>query len=116
MNKIEESLNRLFSKHRIIIWYDGERDFQVDFESLSLPDIEKRKVNNNEFLLKHELLILHPKQKFLLFAPFPKPENENNWLLDIELSHQVFHTDQEAMIIQELDLPFALKNWVQRHI
>lgn len=116
MNKIEESLSRLFSKHRIIIWYDGEKDFQEEYDSLSLQGMEKRKINNNEFFLKHELLILHPKQKYLLYAPFPKPRNEDNWLLDIELSHQVFHTDQEAMILQELDLAFSYRSWVQRHI
>lgn len=116
MSKVEESLNRLFSKYRIITWYDEEKDFQEDFDSLSLSDVEKRKVNNNEFFLKHELLILHPSQKYLLYAPYQRPENEDNWLLDIELSHHVFHTDQEAMVIQELDIPLSFRTWVKRHL
>lgn len=116
MTKIEESLSRLFSKHRIIVWYDGEKGFQEEFDTLTLPKVEKRKVNNNEFFLKHELLILHPNQKFLLYASYPRPENEVNWLLDIELSHHVFQTDQEAMIIQELDLPLAFRGWVKQHL
>ncbi|GAB2498756.1 BREX-1 system phosphatase PglZ type A [Algoriphagus taiwanensis] len=116
MTKIEESLGKLFSKYRIIVWYDGEKGFQEEFETISLPKVEKRKVKNNEFFLKHELLIVHTETKFLLYAPFPRPEPEDNWLLDIELGHHVFHTDQEAMIIQELDLPLSFRNWVNRHI
>ncbi|MCF1751377.1 BREX-1 system phosphatase PglZ type A [Mariniradius sediminis] len=116
MTKIEEGLSRLFSKHRIIVWYDEEKGFLEDFEMISIPSVEKRKVNNNEFSLKYELLIQHPQRKYLLYAPFLRPENEDNWLLDIELSHHVFHTDQEAMVIQELDLPLSFRAWVKRHL
>src|SRR5690606_23794674 len=44
------------------------------------------------------------------------PVNEDNWLLDLELAHHVFHTDQEAMFLQELDLDYYLKELVSEHI
>jgi len=97
MSKIIDSLSKLFEKHRIVIWYDGEQNFIDEFNELVIPGIVKLTIDKNEFALKYRMLIKQPSDKFLLFAAFNKPDNEDNWLLDIELANHVFHTDQEAM-------------------
>jgi uncharacterized protein (TIGR02687 family) len=116
MSKVIDSLSKLFEKHRIVIWYDGDQKFIDQFNELDIPGILKITIDRNEFALKYQMLIQQPSGKFLLFAPFNKPENEDNWLLDIELSNHVFHTDQEAMYLQELNLQPNLRNWVSRYI
>lgn len=116
MSKIIESLSKLFEKHRIVIWYDGEQNFIDEFNELIIPGIVKLTIDKNEFALKYQMLILQPADKFLLFAPINKPENEDNWLLDIELANHVFHTDQEAMYLQELNLQPNLRSWVSRYV
>jgi uncharacterized protein (TIGR02687 family) len=116
MSKIIESLSKLFEKHRIVIWYDGDQNFIDEFNELVIPGIVKLTIDKNEFALKYRMLIKQPSDKFLLFAPFHKPENEDNWLLDIELANHVFHTDQEAMFLQELNLQPNLRNWVSRYV
>jgi uncharacterized protein (TIGR02687 family) len=116
MSKIIDSLSKLFEKHRIVIWYDGEQNFIDEFNELVIPGIVKLTIDKNEFALKYQMLIQQPSDKFLLFAPFTKPENEDNWLLDIELANHVFHTDQEAMYLQELNLQPNLRNWVSRYV
>lgn len=116
MSKIIESLSKLFEKHRIVIWYDGEQNFIDEFNELVIPGIVKLTIDKNEFALKYQMLIKQPSDKFLLFAAFNKPDNEDNWLLDIELANHVFHTDQEAMFLQELNLQPNLRSWVSRYI
>ena len=54
--------------------------------------------------------------KFLLYLPQPHPENEENWLLDVELANYLFHTDREAMTLQELELPITFRSWIRPHM
>ena len=104
MSKIEESLANLFQKHRIILWYDEEQSFGEEYASLTLPGVEKIRVENNELAVKHTIYVKNAGGKFLLYLPHPHPENEENWLLDVELANYLFHTDREAMTLQELEL------------
>ncbi|MFV0188491.1 BREX-1 system phosphatase PglZ type A [Empedobacter falsenii] len=113
MNKLEETLLQLFQKHRIIVWYDSEKEYEEDIQQANLPSIEIIRVDGNEFTVKYRVLQVEPQQQFLLYIPTARPENEDNWLLDIELSHQLFHTDQESMLLQELDLPIQYKEWAK---
>ena len=36
MNKIEEALSKLFTKYRIILWYDEGEELRVEFDALVL--------------------------------------------------------------------------------
>ena len=116
MSRVHDSLSRLFEHHKVIIWYDETEDFRDDWESLELTGINKVTVNNNEFAVKHLIYIEKPDERFLLYIPFARPEIEDNWLLDLELSNYLFHTDREAMILQELDLSISLRSWLKPHL
>lgn len=116
MSEVQTSLIKLFNKHKLIIWYDAEREFEQDFEEMELPGIEKYVVANNEFALKYQVLIARPTQKALIYAKHARPNDDQNWLLDIELSNMVFHTDQEALTLQALELPIQYRYWVNRHM
>lgn len=113
MSKVQESLIRLFENHKVIVWYDEAEEFRDDWESLELTGVNMVEVNNNEFSVKHLIYIEKPNERFLLYIPYARPENEDNWLLDLELSNYLFHTDREAMILQELDLPISLRAWLK---
>ena len=84
--KIQQALGNLFDKQRIVFWYDTRREFRADFEALSLPDVEKIELANNEFGVKYRVLREQPEQKFLLFTDGPEPEYLANWLLDVQLA------------------------------
>ncbi len=116
MNKIEEALSKLFIKHRIIFWYDENEELKDEFVTLSLEGIEKVVVNNNQFYIKHLTIKEKPSTKFLLYLPYKKPSNIENWLLDMELSNYVFQTKQEAMYAQELELDYDFTNLIAEHI
>lgn len=116
MSSIEKSLSKLYAKHRIVAWYDAEQAFTEELSALSIPEVSVITVANDEFAVKYRILHQEPKQKFLLYMPYARPSDEDNWLLDIELSQQVFRTDQEAMLLQELELHPSYQQWVKRNI
>jgi uncharacterized protein (TIGR02687 family) len=116
MNKINEALIKRFQEHRIIFWYDEKQELFDQYSELELPEVEIIQVQGNEFEVKHIIARQKPGTKFLLYFHGPKPANEENWLLDMELAQHVFHTDQEAMFLQELGLGYHLKELIAGHI
>jgi len=116
MSRVEEALVKRFTEHRIIFWYDEKNELGVEYAALELPGVEKLHVQGNEFAVKYITHKEKPEAKFLLYFNKPKPHNEDNWLLDMELAHYVFHTDQEAMYLQELGLGLHLKELVTSHL
>ncbi|NQY33780.1 MAG: BREX-1 system phosphatase PglZ type A [Alteromonadaceae bacterium] len=115
MSNIVNALERLFAKHRIVFWYDEKKELRDEFDALSLDNIEKIEIVNNEFSIKHKLLRESPKTQFLLYKEDKQPEPLHNWLLDVELAHTVFRTDQVAIWLSELELPSEFTELVETH-
>lgn len=113
--QINYALSRLFDKHRIVFWYDTKQELRSDFEALSIPDVEKLEIANNEYGLKHRILREAPEQKFLLYKEGPQPEDLDNWLLDVQLAHGEFRTDQVAIWLSELELGLEFAEVAQAH-
>lgn len=116
MSKIAEALYKRFENHRIIFWYDEKEEMADQYQGLELTDVEKIHVSGNEFAVKYRVVKQVPNGKFLLYFTGKKPAHEDNWLLDVELAHHVFQTDQEAMFLQELGLGYHFKELVTEHI
>ncbi|HCW91448.1 MAG TPA: BREX-1 system phosphatase PglZ type A [Marinobacter sp.] len=114
-NRISQALTKLFERHRIIFWYDTKQELRSDFESVSIPDVEKAEIANNEYSLKHRILREAPEQKFLLYKEGPQPEDLDNWLLDVQLAHGEFRTDQVAIWLSELELGLEFAEVAQAH-
>src|SRR5690606_24689834 len=102
--------------HRVVFWYDDEEKLREQYDAASLDGIRKVEVEDNEFYVKHLILKEAQDEKFLLYFPRDEKPHIENWLLDVQLAHKVFHTDQEAMFLQELGLDYYLKEFVSSHI
>jgi len=114
-SQIERALIKLFERYRIVFWYDTKQELRDDFEALQLPGIEKLTLSNNEFGIKYRLLREQPDQKFLLYREGPQPADLDNWLLDVQLAHGEFRTDQVANWLSELELGLEFTDVVQAH-
>ncbi|WP_291442027.1 BREX-1 system phosphatase PglZ type A [Desulfovibrio sp.] len=112
-NRIAQALTKLFDRHRIVFWYDAKQELRDDFEALSLPAVEKLELINNEYGIKYKLLREQPEQKFLLYREGPQPADLDNWLLDVQLAHGEFRTDQVAIWLSELELGLEFTDVVQ---
>jgi len=116
MSNIQDPLTRLFKKHRIVFWYDADKELHTDFEAVNLPGVNKIELSNNEFAVKYCLLREEPDAKFLLYHEGPQPEDINNWLLDVLLAHGEFRTDQASIYLGELGLGPEYSELVQDHL
>ncbi|MEG3116529.1 BREX-1 system phosphatase PglZ type A [Salinicola sp. 4072] len=113
--QITHALSRLFDKHRVVFWYDTKQELRSDFEAVSISDVEKLEIANNEYGLKYRILRESPEQKFLLYKDGPQPEDLDNWLLDVQLAHGEFRTDQVAIWLSELELGLEFAEVAQAH-
>lgn len=114
--KVQNALEKYFQLHRLVFWYDDKAEMKSLFESMQFTDIEKLVIDNNEFGIKYKVLVEHPRKKFLIYQPKPKPDNKDNWLLDLNLSHVEFYTDASSIILQELGLTQEYKTFIQEHL
>ena len=115
MNSIEKILLQKFENSRIICWRDTKCELHDDFEALNLPGIEKIEVQNNEFSVMHRVLRAEPKKKFLIFSSGPVPKDSDNWLLNLELTYDVFQADQASLWLSELGLGYEFSNLTEAH-
>lgn len=114
-SKITQALARQFEKHRIIFWYDSERELRDEYEALQLDGVEKVELQNNEFGVKYRILRQQPQQKFLLYHEGPPPVERDNWLLDVLLAHGEFRTGQVSIWLGQLELGPEYADVVEAH-
>ena len=115
-NPIFEALDVQFRKHRILFWYDEEGKQRQCFDDFKLADVEKVELDNNEFAVKYRILKEGGTSRFLVYSPSPKPADEDNWLLDLNLQHFIFATNQAAITIQELEIDPAFEPVVNKYL
>ncbi|MEX1019223.1 MAG: hypothetical protein WDZ49_06170 [Litorilinea sp.] len=106
--EIANAQTRIFARHHIVFWYNAKRELRAEFDELTLPQVEKITLDNNEFGMKHRILQQEPRQKFLLYHDGPPTSDVDNRLLDVELAHGGFRADQTALWLTELGLAWGL--------
>jgi uncharacterized protein (TIGR02687 family) len=105
--RIEQYLGRLFRTegHRIVFWYDPEREFEDTLTALDLSDVSLLRLDEHSALeTKVRLEQEDPTGRYLLYAPFEPPEPDQDWLLDMRLYSASFSADRASMLLAELGL------------
>ena len=57
MERIEEALQKLFQKYRVVFWYDEKKELTEQFQAISLPGVEKIELSNYVFHTDQEALL-----------------------------------------------------------
>jgi uncharacterized protein (TIGR02687 family) len=112
---IHTALLKLFDRHRIVFWYDTKQELRAEYDLLELAEVQKIELTNNEFGIKYKVLRKSPEQKFLLYRHGPQPSELDNWLLDVQLAHGEFRTDQAAIWLSEIGLGYEYLHVVADH-
>ncbi len=124
---LEQKFNRepIYPKKRhILFWYDkgakaGEIIDELDLENVKIIKLareittEKNSKGKEEIVEQKFLNIFKTKytieaedldSNFLIYAPYEKPRDEYNWLLDIELYSEIFSADNVGMLLEEFGM------------
>lgn len=112
-DKIQQVLTDLIERKRLVFWYDEGGQMQEFVNSLELPGIEVLTLNHNAFTLKHRILNEEqPEKGFLIYSNEARPDDENNWLLDLEVQAIPFSADMGSLYAAECGIPMELKQKV----
>ena len=116
MKRIHDSLRTMLNRHRLVFWYDPERQWADAFESFDQPNVHKLKIEGNEFGTK---VAIHRDRDrdahYLLYFPSARPPDNENWLLDMLQGHE-YRADRASLAVQEMGLRYELQPVVDAHI
>ena len=91
------------AKRHIIFWYDEEGDFLDIFERLELSGVKLWQLTEtNRFISKYTIEVSDPNSHYLIYAASAKPEDQDNWLLDMLLYSRTFIADKITLLMDDL--------------
>ena len=109
LQDIQNKLGELYEGEgrKIVFWYDDDASYQEEIENIVLPqDCELIKLTgNNNFFAKLRIEREEPDRSFLLYAPFPRPDDRENSLADMFYYAKHFYSDRLVQLMGELDIP-----------
>lgn len=136
-DKIKEILDQRFSlvpefpkKRHIIFWYDPDKAFkdiipELEIDNVKIIVLEKttnRKgelISTNIFDTKYTLEYRDLESNYLIYSEYPRPEDRENYLIDIEKYSEFFVADKSAMIMEEFNFyrrDFRLNQVIREHL
>ncbi|CAA6822533.1 MAG: TIGR02687 family protein [uncultured Sulfurovum sp.] len=114
MIDIQQRLKTIFQTQRLVFWYDDNEALKNEFEAIDLDTVTKLEIDNNEFGIKRQLLSLQPNDNFLIYSPNKAPQDEDNWLLDLNIANHMFSADKTSLILQNIGLDVNFKEFVSK--
>lgn len=115
--KIQQILENLFTKHRYIFWYDAGGEMEGFASDINIDGVETVVLDGNPFGVKYRIECgEQPVKGFLIYSKDEKPDDEDNWLLDIQEEGEIFAADMSSIYAAECGIPFELKSAIiDRH-
>lgn len=112
-DKIQQVLADLIERKRLVFWYDEGGKMQEFVNSLELSGIEVLTLHHNAFTLKHRILTgEQPEKGFIVYSSDAHPNDEDNWLLDLEVQAIPFSADMASLYAVECGIAMELKTKV----
>lgn len=116
--QIKIALQKFFKENRIVLWYDDNAEFCDLIASIKIDDVEIINLADVAPLQARVMFDVDNKNtKFLLYAPWSKPNYDEDWFLDVYKYAPVFKTDSATLTMNELglsDRPELFEYFTQR--
>lgn len=107
-----------FYQRRIIFWYDEEREFEDQVGELALDGVTVLALTgSNTFAVKKRLCEDDLTSNFLVYDPRPSTQDDDNWLINVQLYSEEFRADLNSIWMDEMGLPATpiIRNQVKRY-
>jgi uncharacterized protein (TIGR02687 family) len=109
-DKIKQVLSDLFDKKRLVFWYDEGGLMKDTVAELNIPGVELLTLDHNPFTVKYRVLKgEQPERGFIIYSADKQPEDEDNWLLDLQMEAIPFSADMTSLHAAECGIPIELK-------
>ena len=118
LQDIQNKLNILLSgtNRKIVFWYDDDAAYEEDIEQLELAPGNKKWIltTDNWFETKLLLEVQDTTSNYLVYAPFSRPEDKENFLADIYYYSEHFYSDKMIQLCGDLGIPVDCQDEVKR--
>lgn len=118
IKQIQDKLNEMLSGtgRRLVFWYDDDASYEDSIHDIVLADGAKLWIvtQDNWFETKLQIEVRDPESSYLLYAPFPRPDDRGNYLADIFYYSQHFYSDRLIQLMGELGIPASCQDEVKR--
>ncbi|MCD8180310.1 MAG: BREX-1 system phosphatase PglZ type A, partial [Firmicutes bacterium] len=112
-DKIIQDLNARFAvplpefyKRRIIFWYDEEREFEDKLDEIVLDNAKVVTLTGtNTFAVKKLLCFDDTSSNYLVYSPLFFAQDDDNWLINVQLYSGEYRADLQSIWIDEMGLP-----------
>ena len=118
LQNIQEQLNNEFRKSdtRIVFWFDDKGEYEDEVGELQLDNASIHVLDgSNWFYTKWLLNASDEEGKYLVYAPFAKPIDEENPLADICHYATPYYTDRVSQMSQELGIDSKFKEHLSKY-
>lgn len=119
LKQIIDRLNTEFSgdTRKLVFWYDDKAEFSEDIRGITLANAQVYYLqHDNQFYTKYFLERVNKTTNYLIYAPFPKPDVENNHLEDIILYSKRFFVDRASLLTIDLGIDERYRPLIEKHI
>lgn len=116
---IKEKLNAMFhnDNRTLVFWYDDDAEFQTEVNNLELDNAVVHQISDYN-LLETKYMIEKEKasENFLVYAPFPRPEDRYNHLADIIHYSRIFNADMVSIVMTDLHIPTKYREHIATYL
>lgn len=108
LSTIETKINEIISDsedRHIVMWFDESIEFGEEINNITLDNAELFVLDDENWIYaKYYIESEHPNTNFLVYAPFRKPADKDNYLADMTHYSTLFTADKINIICQELNI------------
>ncbi|WP_029421469.1 BREX-1 system phosphatase PglZ type A [Alicyclobacillus macrosporangiidus] len=110
IDMLRQRFSQTGMNRRIILWHDpdGEQNLADLEDALSSLGVRVWEwTRQNALRTKYQVEVADPDTPYLIYARFPRPDAQDDWLLDIRLYGEEFVADPVAIRLETLGISHA---------
>ena len=108
LSNVETKINEIISDsddRKIVMWYDESEEFSEEISNIKLNNAELFVLDEDNWIYaKYYIESENQDTNFLVYAPFRKPADEDNFLADMVHYATLFSADKINILCQELNI------------
>ena len=119
---IKQIIDRLSAEftgdtRKLVFWYDDSGEFVEDIQNVELDHAKVYFLRpDNQFATKLLLERQDTTSNYLIYAPFPKPDERDNHLEDTMLYSKRFYADRASLLCLDLRIDEKYKPIIEKYI
>lgn len=118
LKEIQDKLNLMLTGNgrKLVFWYDDDASYEENIRGFELVEGAKLWIvtENNWFATKLQMEVRDPDSSYLIYAPFPRPDDRENYLADLYYYSQHFYSDKLVQVMGDLGIPGSCQDEVKR--